>query len=496
MSAKYNLGIADYAIILTSFIVSSLIGVGFRFSGDRQKTTSEYLLGGRNSHMLPVVLSTTVTTMSGIAILGNPAELYKYGVTCLIFELGTGIGMVFASYFIIPVYFRCGVSSIYEYLEMRFGKYTRYTVSAMFLIEMILYMSIVLLAPVLALSAVTDISMGTAIVLCGSVCTFYCFLGGLKAVMWADVFQSILMFICVIVIISVGIFEFGGVGEIIRRADTTKRLDIDFAFDLTTRYTFWNCLMEGLQIGIGYYGTNQIQVQRVLSMSGPKRAQKAILWSVFPVVGIYMMISSIGIVLYAIFYLCDPMQDKEAGISSYDQLVPYFIITRLGSVPGVMGLCIAGVFSGSLSTMSSGLNSMSTVAVVDFIKPKFGTKITDKTLVVVAKGLALLFGIAVILLTFVISGANSIAQLTAVFMVAIEGPVIAIFLTGIFTRKVSDKNAVLGLIISVVVIYWLSFGSMISDYTTPIYPLDTSGCSWTNSSNFSNFTMQTSQDTN
>lgn len=114
MIVKHHLGIADYSIILASLAISSLIGILFRFAGDRQKTTNEYLLAGKNSRMFPVVMSTGVTTISGIALLGIPSEVYKYGSMSAFFVITMGFGMLLASYLIIPVYFQCEVSSIYE----------------------------------------------------------------------------------------------------------------------------------------------------------------------------------------------------------------------------------------------------------------------------------------------------------------------------------------------------------------------------------------------
>ncbi|GFT00323.1 sodium-coupled monocarboxylate transporter 2 [Trichonephila clavipes] len=104
------------------------------------------------------------------------------------------------------------------------------------------------------------------------------------------------------------------------------------------------------------------------------------------------MCTTIGIVFYAVFYLCDPvLMKEETGITKYDQMFPYFIITRLNSYPGLAGLCVAGLFSGSLSTISSALNSVVTVIIVDFIQPFFPGKLSEVKLVRTAKVLSLRF---------------------------------------------------------------------------------------------------------
>ncbi|GFU12342.1 sodium-coupled monocarboxylate transporter 1 [Nephila pilipes] len=176
MSSKQHLGFADTAVIGVSLIIPALIGLKFRFSGGRQRTTNEYFLAGKDASMFPVIMSLSVTILSASAMLGLPSEIYKFGCQFLLVGFSTGIGMLLSSRIFLPVYFECKVSSIYEYLEMRFGKYTKYTVSGMFIIQMVLYTSSVLLGPVLALTAVTDFSIEMMIISSGAVCTFYCFL--------------------------------------------------------------------------------------------------------------------------------------------------------------------------------------------------------------------------------------------------------------------------------------------------------------------------------
>ncbi|GFY67306.1 sodium-coupled monocarboxylate transporter 1 [Trichonephila inaurata madagascariensis] len=361
-------------------------------------------------------MSISVTIMSTSAMLGLPSETYRFGCQFILVAFSTGVGILLSSRIFLPVYFECNVSSIYEFLEMRFGKYTKYTVSGMFIIQMVLYTSTVLLGPALALNAVTDFSVNMMIILSGAVCAFYCFMGGIKAVLWTDAFQGFLMFLCLFVIYGVGLLEIGGFTEMYKRSSMGDRLQFfDFRFDFTTRF--------------------------------------------------FLIIK------------CDPVLMKsEDGITKYDQLVPYFIISRLQSYPGLTGLCFAGIFSSSLSTISSALNSLATVTIIDFIQPIFSKRLNPKREVYLAKGLSLFYGVVCILLTYSIAGVDSIAQATGVLMSVTEGPVLAVFLIGVLTRKATDKGTVFGLITSVILISWICFGSLFSDYVYPTLPLETSGC--------------------
>ncbi|CAL1267179.1 unnamed protein product [Larinioides sclopetarius] len=444
MGSKQHLEIADYVVIGISLFVPLLIGFIFRFTGGRQSTTSEYFLAGRNASMFPVIMSISVSVLSAAAIIGLPAEIYRFGSQFILVSFANGVGMFLSSRIFLPVYFNLNVSSIYEFLEMRFGKWTKYTVSGMFIIQMVLYTSAVLLGPVLALSAVTDFSLNIMVILCGTVCTLYCFLGGIKAVLWTDAFQGILMFLCLITIYIVGIREVGGLATVYERAKEGDRWEfLNMNFDFTTRFTFWNSNFRGLSLGLAFYGTNQIQVQRALAMSSFQRAQTALQWSILLVVTLLFSCTLFGVVLYAVYYHCDPiLMQSETGIGKYDQLLPYFIVTRLHSVPGLTGLCFAGIFSGSLSTISSALNSLSTVTLIDFIKPLFSDRLNPTLELYIAKGLSLVYGIIAIILTISITNVDSIAQATIVFLSVAEGPVLAVFLVGVLTRKSSDKRAI------------------------------------------------------
>ncbi|GFY68401.1 sodium-dependent multivitamin transporter, partial [Trichonephila inaurata madagascariensis] len=202
----------------------------------------------------------------------------------------------------------------------------------------------------------------------------------------------------------------------------------------------------------------------------------SLMWSYFSSAFIIFMCTIIGIVFYAVFYLCDPvLMKEETGITKYDQIFPYFIITRLNSYPGLAGLCVAGLFRGSLSTISSALNSVVTVIIVDFIQPFFPRKLSEVKLVRTAKVLTLIFGIIFIGITFAVSNVDSILQVNIVFLSLGDCPVFAVFLFAALTRKVSDKSAMIGFILGTIFIGFIGFGIISGGYKYPSLPIETSG---------------------
>lgn len=137
----------------------------------------------------------------------------------------TGLATPIVAYLFLPVFYKLNATSAYEYLEKRFGKSARLAASLSYSLQMIMYMGIVLYAPSLALEALTGLNRSISILVVGGVCTFYSTIGGMKAVLLADMFQSFLMFSAIISVIASGIYYAGSVNEIFRVADEGNRLE-------------------------------------------------------------------------------------------------------------------------------------------------------------------------------------------------------------------------------------------------------------------------------
>ena len=174
----------------------------FRFTGGKQKTQQEYLLADNKAKILPVAFSLMASFMSAITLLGVTMENYTYGTQFVMINISYVLSTPVAAYIFLPVFHGLQCTSVYRYLEARFGYTTRLLASLAFSLQMILYMGIVLYAPSLALSAVTGLNFTGSVIAVGLVCTFYSSLGGMKAVLMTDVFQSLLMFAAVFTVIG------------------------------------------------------------------------------------------------------------------------------------------------------------------------------------------------------------------------------------------------------------------------------------------------------
>uniref|UniRef100_T1H3Y5 Sodium-dependent multivitamin transporter n=1 Tax=Megaselia scalaris TaxID=36166 RepID=T1H3Y5_MEGSC len=157
----------DYLVLGIVLMISAIIGVYYKYSGGKQKTNDEYLLGNRSMSTIPVSLSLMASTLSAIAILGGSMESYQNGTGYALFYVGVIISAPIVNFLILPVFYNLQVSSLFEYFTKRFGYSTRIYMSVIFTGQTILVMGIVLFAPVLALEAATGIDRNTAICLIG-----------------------------------------------------------------------------------------------------------------------------------------------------------------------------------------------------------------------------------------------------------------------------------------------------------------------------------------
>lgn len=224
--------------------------------------------------ILPIAFSLMASSMSAITLLGVSAEVYVYGSEFILINVSYIIGTPIAAFVFLPVFYRLKLTSVYQYLEMRFNRVVRVMASSIFMMQMVFYMAIVLYAPALSLSAVTGTSKWHSIVSVGVVCTLYCTIGGIKAVLWTDVFQSILMFAAMLVVIVKGTIDVGGLSVVFERSLNGSRIEpIDFSFDPRVRHSFWALAVGGVFIFLSIYGVNQTQIQRLLTSKSLKQAQ-------------------------------------------------------------------------------------------------------------------------------------------------------------------------------------------------------------------------------
>uniref|UniRef100_A0A667Y521 Solute carrier family 5 member 6a n=1 Tax=Myripristis murdjan TaxID=586833 RepID=A0A667Y521_9TELE len=434
----------DYVIFALLLVASAGIGLFYAFSGGRQRTTQEFLLADRSMSCLPVSLSLLATFQSAVAILGAPSEVYTYGTQYWFLGCSYFLGLLIPAHVFIPVFYRLRLSSAYEYLELRFNKTVRICGTVTFIFQMVSLFFVFLLIYLL---------------------------GGLKAVIWTDVFQTVVMFAGQLAVIVVGASQAGGIAEVWRKAVNGSRISgLDLNPNPLERHTFWTLGVGGVFLMLALYGVNQAQVQRYLSSRTEKEAVMSC-YVVFPCQQLVLCLGCLmGLVMFARYGEDSPLD--KGYVKTNDQMVLYFVMDVFRDLPGLPGLFVACLFSGALSTISSAFNSLATVTMEDLIKPHFPA-MTEAKATLLSKGLALAYGLICLAMAYIASLMGSVLQAAFSIFGMVGGPLLGLFCLGMFFPWANATGAVVGLIAGLVMAFWIGIGSFVMRMSGSTPPLNT-----------------------
>ncbi|XP_050526960.1 putative sodium-dependent multivitamin transporter [Daktulosphaira vitifoliae] len=449
--------ILDSVVLGCALLGSVLIGLYYRITGGRQKTTEEYILGDKNLSVIPVGFSLMASFMCATTMFGLSSENYMRGTHFMVINASNILGTPIVAYLFLPVFFKLGYVSIYQYLEERFGKMVRTATSLAFSLQTILRTALVLYAAAIATDAITGIPQVISMIGVGVICIFYSTIGGIKAVIITDLFQSILMFASVFAVIIISALEVGGLTEIWNIANEYGRVNFsNFQIDPTVRHSWWSLFIGGMFTYVSVYATNQVQVQRYLTMKNYDAAVKT-LWFSWPLTAFLSLAMCFsGLAIFVKYRDCDPL--KTHRIESGEQLMSLFVLDTMGSIPGLTGLYLSGVWSSAMCTVSAALNSLAAVTLEDYILPFSRAELSDKNRVVFLKLMVIVYGILSIMLGYCAQYVGSLLEASMSLLGIIGGPILAIFTLGIFVPYVNQKGSLIGLTIGLVFLFVIGLG--------------------------------------
>ncbi|CAF4014304.1 unnamed protein product [Rotaria sordida] len=298
----------------------------------------------------------------------------------------------------------------------------------------------------------TGLNIWLSVVSIGVVCTFYSSVGGMKAVIWTDVLQALVMFVGLLSAIIQGLIVLGGFGPTFSIASKNGRIQFD-SIDPRVRHTVWSVLIGSTFNALSTYGFNQTQIQRYMCVRTTRGAAQALFINAVGSAFIILSSCLIGIIIYAYYADCDPYTAKF--ISAIDQIFPYFVMEVLSNIPGLPGVFLACIFSGSLSTISSGLNSLTAVIIEDVYK-----------------------GAVVMLLTYVVSHLGPILNASTSLFGALQGPIMGVFFLGFFFPRANHRGGLVGFVSGVALPLWIFVGSQVTknQRKSERLPLFTTNC--------------------
>jgi SSS family transporter len=304
--------------------------------------------------------------------------------------------------------------------------------------------------------------------------------GGMKAVIWTDVLQSVVILVGLLAAIIQGLIVLGGFKRTFSIASQGGRIKFDkyeienrilfemtflvnsVSFDPRTRHTIWSLLIGGTFNSLSTYGFNQTQIQRYMSVRSTRGAKQALFINAIGAIIVILLSSLIGVIIYAYYANCDPYTSNK--IQDIDQIFPYFVMEVLSDKKGLPGIFLACIFSGSLSTISSGLNSLAAVLIEDIYKGLMGRQMTDQRQGFISKILSVILGAFVILLTYVVSYFGSILNAALSLFGVLEGPIMGVFFLGFFFPQANRRGALVGFLTSLVFQLWIFLGAQITKH--------------------------------
>ncbi|KAL4238392.1 hypothetical protein ACF0H5_003101 [Mactra antiquata] len=470
-STTRRFAIADYVVFGILISVSLAIGAFFAYRDRKRATTANYFLGDRKLKAIPVGLSFVVTFQSSILMLGFPAEAYAYGLQYAMQCVGVIAGYLLASIIAVPIFHPLKVTSVYEYYKLRYrSNDVRYVAVTLGVIHYTFYMGIVMFGTALALEAVAGLPLWSSIIMFSSVAIIYTSIGGFKAVIWTDVFQSVVMLTGIVAVLIKTTIHTGGIQNAMYLSRSRVNI-FNFNPDPTIRHSFWT-LVFGAPSQFLYLAITQAGIQRINSTPTQTTARRMfyVAAPVYSFTWILVLIQGMTIFAYFTDKGCDPLASGQ--VSNLNQIVPFTMLELFHDYPGLPGLFISALAAASLSTISSGLSSLAAVTYEDFIK--VFCKTTDRTGTNISKAFVVVFGLIAIGFAFLLSNVEGpLGQLMASLMGAITGPETGLFLMSVFYKRARPKAAVIGTLTGMCFVLWLSIGQNFNANLpkTPYLPL-------------------------
>ncbi len=434
-----NFGIINWIVLLVYFGAMLLLGSRV---GKSNTSTESYFLGSRKIPWWAIGLSVMATQCSAVSFIGMPGWGYTSGLMRLTYTFQFPLVMVILMVTFVPFFYNTKVVSIYEYLEKRFGPKSRTFMSVIFLLSRGLQTAVVLFGPALALSMITGLDPKITILIMGVFSIAYTVFGGIAAVIWTDVVQMFIIWLGVILAIVLPVFMAdGGLGAIVENAVSNNMITgLDFSFSLKNPYSFWGGLLGSGFLYITYLGTDQSQIQRVLTAKSIRETKLSLSLAGFIVPIQTLLFLVAGICLFTAF--------GGQTFENSDYVMLTFITQYLPV--GVAGLVTAGVFAAGMSSVDSALNALATVATTDFYK-KWKPEADDAQCLKVSRYMTLFFGVFATVAALFLGGLGSILDLINVIGPLFYPCMLSAFTLAVFCKKGNEKGCITAIVTGLVV---------------------------------------------
>jgi len=430
------------------------------YVGRGQRGQADYYVGGRRIHWWATGISTMATQTSAISFISVPAFVALRdggGLTWLQYELAVPLAIIFTMIFLIPFFRRLELISVYEYLERRFGPGTRSLLAAVFLLSRGLASGVGVYASAIVLAVCLQTELWMMILVIGVVTLIYDTIGGMKAVVYSDVIQMVILVGGIFMCTGYALTEVGGWDTIFAAHDPARFK----VFDLSTglgdggRFPLWGFLIGGFFLYVSYYGCDQSQVQRELSASSLKHTKLSLMFNGFARMPLTLGYVFLGLAVGAVF-VKRPEAMAMIPEANPDFMVPTFVLAYMPH--GIKAFIFAAILAASMSSLDSALNSLSASTMRDFVERHMRPKDLRHQLLL-GKLTTVAWGVLIIIFAFLLGGEETVVERINKVGSAFYGPILAAFVTGVMIRRVQGPGMVIGILAGVGtnLLLWLGF---------------------------------------
>ena len=452
-----NLSFPDALVFFLLVLSNVIFGASFYF---RNRTSAEFTAGNQKIPAWVAGMSIFATFVSSISFLALPGKAYTSDWNAFVFSLSIPIASILAVKFFVPLYRNIGNISAYYYLELRFGPWARTYASICYILTQLMRTGAILLLLALPINALFGWNIKTIIVITGAAVMFYSMLGGIRAVMWTDTIQAIILILGAVTCAAILTFSMPeGPGQLFRIAESHNKFSFG-SFGASLRdSTFWVVIIYGLFINLQNYGIDQNYIQRYMTTRSLREAKSSALFGSLLYIPVSVIFFYIGTALFS-YYTAQPdlLPDNLRLPGEGDKIFPFFIATGLPT--GMTGLLIAAIFSAGMSTVSTSLNSTATIILTDYYKKYVNGEPDEKTSMMVLYLSSFAVGILGIFIALALTGVESVLDAWWSLASIFSGGMLGLFLLAFISKKTGKKEAVAGVIAGVLLIIWLSLSPL------------------------------------
>ncbi len=456
--AVISMRFGDLVALIIYFCIT--LGIGF-WCSTRLKSTESYFVGGRRVPGWAVGISMLGTAISSVTFLAYPGNAFDKDWRMLVPGLMIPIAAFLAVYVFVPFFRRARLVSVYQYLELRFGVWARVYGCIMWSIHSFFRMGVILFLLSLPVQTVTGYDQYTIIIVLGILVTIYTVVGGIEAVIWTDVLQTIVLIMGGIFCIATVFMDLpGGASTVFADGWASQKFNLSFNFDFTLmEETLLVLILYGLFQNLQEFVSDQTKVQRYCAASTDRGAQRATWLGGVGCIPVWIVFMFVGTCLWVYYNHFPNPAVTEMAIDKPDQVFPFFILHRLPV--GIAGFVIAAVMAAAMSSIDSSMNGVATVLTTDIYHRLFVKGRDDRFYLNVARWITALAGLFMIFWALALTRIeSSILPVAFAIYAVLAGGLGGLYFIGMFTRRANSQGALVGIILAIIVTIWMTLSNL------------------------------------